>query len=149
MKKNAKSALALTLAIAGAVASPMRSDVMALAPTTVQSGVASNEARAEVRGCVVRVAGGRRGSSSNGTDRITSTVSQGSRHPRNGLASGSRIMTASKVRLRLLRIAYGEGSGMSRRSAASHSAIQGTRLPQSAYGLRPGKFLQPLALKSA
>ena len=75
MKGHAKSAFALTLAIAGGLASPLRSDA-ALDPTTAQNGVASNEARAEVRGCVVRVAGGRRGSSSNGADRITTTVEQ-------------------------------------------------------------------------
>ena len=75
MKGHAKSALALTLAIAGGLAAPLRSDA-ALDPTTAQNGVASNEARAEVRGCVVRVAGGRRGISSNGADRITSTVEQ-------------------------------------------------------------------------
>ena len=49
MKKNAKSALAMTLAIAGAFAAPLRSDATldSIAPTTVQSVVASNEARAE------------------------------------------------------------------------------------------------------
>ena len=49
MKKNAKSALALALAIAGAFAAPLCSDAAldSIAPTTVQSVVASNEARAE------------------------------------------------------------------------------------------------------
>ena len=49
MKKNAKSALAMTLAIAGAFAAPLCSDAAfdSIAPTTVQSVVASNEARAE------------------------------------------------------------------------------------------------------
>ena len=54
VKSHAKSALALTLSISGGLASPLRSDA-ALDPTTAQNGVASNEARAEVRGCVVRV----------------------------------------------------------------------------------------------
>ena len=49
MKKNAKPALALALAIAGAFAAPLCSDaaIDSIAPTTVQSVVASNEARAE------------------------------------------------------------------------------------------------------
>ena len=76
VKSHAKSAFALTLSIAGGLASPLRSEA-ALDPTTAQNGVAFNEARAEVRGCVVRVTGVRRGSSSNGADCITSTVLQG------------------------------------------------------------------------
>ena len=49
MKKNAKSAIALAFAIAGAFAAPLCSDAAldSIAPTTVQSVVASNETRAE------------------------------------------------------------------------------------------------------
>ena len=75
MKKNAKRAPIFAAAIAGGLASPLRSDA-ALDPTTAQNGAASNEACAEFLGCVVHVAGGRRGSSSNGADRITTTVEQ-------------------------------------------------------------------------
>ena len=51
MKKNAKPALALTLAIAGAMAEPMRSDAAldSVAPTTVQSVVASDVVQAPTR----------------------------------------------------------------------------------------------------
>ena len=77
MGKKAKPLVIAALAIAGAMAAHLRADVMALVPTMVQSIAASDVSRAEIRGCVVRVAGKRRGISSNGTDRITSTVSQG------------------------------------------------------------------------
>ena len=61
MGKKAKLQFVTAFAIACAMVALLRADVTAIysiAPTTVQNGVASNEARAEVQGRVVKVVDG-------------------------------------------------------------------------------------------